>query len=379
MMDLHNDHNVYILGAGFSADRGMPLINNFMFRMRDAHEWLLQQNRTVEAAAITAVLEFRKEAASAAYRIKINLENIEELFSLASASGDRDNNLSESIRIAIAATLDFCSTNQPEANINIRALQENPIPSFKKHEGAPSAYGIDYKNIPTYKYYLDSMLGLQGLPKGENTLISFNYDTIVEDALACMEVGFTYGFNDTDAEYQSSRFKVGNLGVKLLKLHGSINWARANDPKDSEGKLIVYDSCSDVLNHDATPDLIPPTWSKNFDGGLETIWTHALKAIESATRIIVIGFSVPETDTHFKYLLAAGLQNNISARDIVFVNPESNGILESRINALFTNPESSRVRQIKRSTSAFLLSPSGISDQDSIFSCGRGIRNNGRF
>lgn len=376
-MDLHNDHNVYILGAGFSANRGIPLINNFMFRMRDAHEWLFQKNRKIEADAIAKVLEFRKEAASAAYRIKINLENIEELFSLASASGDKDNNLSEAIRIAIAATLDFCSINQPEKNIHIRSSQA--IPSFKNY-GGESAYGqFEYKEIPTYRYFLDSMLGSEGQPRGENTFISFNYDTIVEDSLTSMEVGFTYGFDTKDVAYQTSRLKLDDSGIKLLKLHGSINWARANYPDLSDEKLIVYDSYSELLKQNTTPDLIPPTWRKNFDGGLETIWAHALKAIESATRIIVIGFSVPETDTHFKYLMAAGLQNNISARDIIFVNPADDGILESRISTLFTNPESSRVRQIKKSTFDFLLSPNGFADQDCINSCGRGIHISGRY
>ena len=30
---------------------------------------------------------------------------------------------------------------------------------------------------------------------------------------------------------------------------------------------------------------------------------------------------MPPTDTHFKYLLIAGLQNNISLRKLLFVNP----------------------------------------------------------
>jgi len=36
---------------------------------------------------------------------------------------------------------------------------------------------------------------------------------------------------------------------------------------------------------------------------------------------------MPRTDTHFKYLIAAGLQRNISLRKFVFVNP---GVAESR-------------------------------------------------
>ena len=36
----YNDHNVYILGAGFAAEAGLPLIKDFMNRMRDAAAWL---------------------------------------------------------------------------------------------------------------------------------------------------------------------------------------------------------------------------------------------------------------------------------------------------------------------------------------------------
>ena len=35
----YNDQNVYILGAGFSAEAGLPLIKDFMNRMRDAAAW----------------------------------------------------------------------------------------------------------------------------------------------------------------------------------------------------------------------------------------------------------------------------------------------------------------------------------------------------
>ena len=32
----HSDHNVYIFGAGFAAEAGLPVIKDFMNRMRDA-------------------------------------------------------------------------------------------------------------------------------------------------------------------------------------------------------------------------------------------------------------------------------------------------------------------------------------------------------
>ena len=85
-LDIHNDHNVYILGAGFSVDAGLPVISNFLTKTRDAYDWLQARGRNAEAEAVQTVLRFRHDAASAALRIRIDPENIEELFSLASAS-----------------------------------------------------------------------------------------------------------------------------------------------------------------------------------------------------------------------------------------------------------------------------------------------------
>src|SRR5882672_7813554 len=83
-----NDHNVYILGAGFAVEAGLPVIFDFMNRMRDAAAWLAEQGgRDKEVDAIEEVLDFRLRAAGAAYRTPIDVENVEELFSLASARG----------------------------------------------------------------------------------------------------------------------------------------------------------------------------------------------------------------------------------------------------------------------------------------------------
>ena len=62
----HNDHNVYILGAGFAAEAGLPLIYDFMNRMRDAAAWLAEHGgRDPEVNAIEEVLDFRLRAAAA--------------------------------------------------------------------------------------------------------------------------------------------------------------------------------------------------------------------------------------------------------------------------------------------------------------------------
>ena len=56
--------NVYLLGAGFSADAGLPTIADFLNQMRDSTDWLGQQGRQAELTAVEAVLEFRPGGAA---------------------------------------------------------------------------------------------------------------------------------------------------------------------------------------------------------------------------------------------------------------------------------------------------------------------------
>jgi hypothetical protein len=345
MSELHNDHNVYILGAGFSAERGLPMVKDFMFKMRDALDWLDHQKRKDEIEAIRKVLEFRGGAASAAYRVKIDLENIEELFSLASAS-TKSNDLSDSIRIAIAATLDYCGSENRITSIyrldgrdEISILNSYRVPQAPN---VPTHSPFTYE-VPEYEYYLRSALGFQEMAERKTSFISFNYDTVVEEAFFKLGVKFSYGFGRGDIDYEAEQLGLDDAGILLLKLHGSINWGRRRAATSGAGKLTICDSYEKARSLGATPDLIPPTWRKVFDGYLEDVWQNALDAIRTATRIIVIGFSVPQTDNHFKYLLAAGLQSNISLRDVIFVNPDNEKIMPQRIDALFTNPLYSRV------------------------------------
>ena len=100
----------------------MPLVHDFLEKMRQSHPWLLGKGRNAEASAVSEVLKFRGEATSAAYWIPMDLDNIEELFSLASAYPDK---IGRSVRLAIAATLDFSRSTQIEAPIQIELSTDN--------------------------------------------------------------------------------------------------------------------------------------------------------------------------------------------------------------------------------------------------------------
>jgi hypothetical protein len=332
-----------------------------MHYMRDAHEWLEREGRKAEVTAVGNVLDYRLKATPAAYRLPLDLENIEELFSLASAGKD---DRTDDIRRAIAATIDYSESRvaEPMSQFFIESPSKLvPLPSAV-FDRKLLAEGDDRQitaEAPTYHLAIAGLLGLLNTPRprAENTFISFNYDLVAERALSALGVPFHYGFEHRTYTYHPlarRRLRVtGDQGVALLKLHGSINWAY---PRRVRGKLTVYGSYEDVRADSFVPHLVPPTWRKIFDGTFAHVWEKAREKISQATRLVVIGFSMPPTDLHFKYLLASGLQDSLSLREVVFVdkNPDE---VEKRARALFGDLNRQPAVRIVRSDAAqFALS-----------------------
>jgi hypothetical protein len=86
--------------------------------------------------------------------------------------------------------------------------------------------------------------------------------------------------------------------------------------------------------------LLLQPWQKALAEHLSAIWDDSVVALRTATRVIILGYSIPPTDQHFRYLLAAGLQDNISLRKVFFVNPalgkeQMKNQLENRLMGLF--------------------------------------------
>ena len=88
--------------------------------------------------------------------------------------------------------------------------------------------------------------------------------------------------------------------IRLIKLHGSINWK----VDDSNETFIV-----------------PPTWNKS-DQRIRRLWEIAYQQLSQAKRIIVVGYSFPETDIYVKSLLGLAINNNQQLQTVVFINPD---------------------------------------------------------
>lgn len=358
----YNDHNVYILGAGFSAEAGLPVIKDFMNRMRDAAAWLEEQGgREQEVQAIERVLEFRLRAAAAAYRVPLNVENVEELFSLASASAGEG--LAEDMALAIAATLDYArSTAPPLAEHQCFTLGILDVPDWTKPPNwlPPPAHiqqqvqsgqlKGQWSGCPPYEFYLGVMCGYFNKrgPNRRDTIITFNYDLLIEESLQALAVPFGYGCEVSRDKSAETMVRTDvEAKIQVLKLHGSISWTAFSnylfspDEEEHHARPLqlgqaedwelptskgypgprVFGSYSELRAKRLHPLLVPPTWRKDIGVDLSATWQAAVTELRTATRIIMLGYSVPPTDQHFKFLLAAGLQDNISLRKVFFVNP----------------------------------------------------------
>jgi len=77
------------------------------------------------------------------------------------------------------------------------------------------------------------------------------------------------------------------------------------------------------------------------------IWNAAGKALEEAEKLVFIGFSFPESDTHIRYFLAANLFENVDLRPIVIVDPNADKIYTRLKNSNFGTHFTNRLRPIK--------------------------------
>jgi len=175
----------------------------------------------------------------------------------------------------------------------------------------------------------------------EYSFITFNYDLCLDYALHFHRFGYDYCLTGAKGSGRSP----------LLKLHGSINWGVADDgeivPKYvSEARFDLYPGLDHVFYNlgstlhlkehkgsklNGPPVIVPPTWNKNsYHGQLSNVWAVAAEELSEAENIFIIGYSLPETDSFFRYLYALGSESKKRLRNFVVINPDDSGVTKER-------------------------------------------------
>jgi len=332
MLDNIQDHNVYNLGAGFSKDAGAPLIHDFLDRAREFYDNPDSALDCQEREQFERVFKFKREVAKAREKFRIDLDNVEQLFGLVEMS-QRLESASPATRDAtvylIAKTLQLALTDssiRPQVRMGL-ARDYAPQASFIPYVH-PQAGGEVF-DTDIYTHFALLLSGKyddqKKLASRSNTAITFNYDLIVDDALS--RVGAKPGYELADAVFDEPN--QNSTAVPLLKLHGSTNWAICECNRiqvlgqkvTSNPEMFRSMRCSKCQKPGLRLLLVPPSWDKSdYSQIMRPVWKKAVEAIKTATRICVIGYSMPETDAFFKFLLALGLAENDRLYKLIVVD-----------------------------------------------------------
>ena len=187
----------------------------------------------------------------------------------------------------------------------------------------------------------------------EAVVITLNYDTLVEKAardLTVSEKKNALHPTDIYPPYFAnivSRSGAGMWGseviptFRLLKLHGSVNW-HYSGREDFHGETIFFSDvpefgpAGDEAARDATSRrlrnmaadketlLIPPVAEKTTYFNNETVralWKDAAAALQDATALYIIGYSLPISDLGMRFFLAGNSPDTDSPIHVVDIDP----------------------------------------------------------
>lgn len=183
------------------------------------------------------------------------------------------------------------------------------------------------------------------------SIITLNYDTLLEEAFAFLYPDYSaidYCIKLINYDYESGLIDPFNwwdnpreelivwgdsnpIPIKILKIHGSINWKYCStckkilltpwqtnidlnigsfyEPIFEINNPLIYCCPYDKNNFESL--IIQPSYIKELSNPIiYTIYKEALNEIKKSKKIVFIGYSFPEADIHIKALLKQGLINN---------------------------------------------------------------------
>ncbi|WP_333871369.1 hypothetical protein [Desulforamulus putei] len=186
--------------------------------------------------------------------------------------------------------------------------------------------------------------------KPGDTVISFNYELLMDYALHHLERNDTrwhikdgYGIScdhltgSYDKRNLPAGAVAGGSNVKLLKLHGSLNWLYcpqcgqlyAYEHRDARGQSVIINGMANMIQctteyccHRLSRVIIPPTLMKNYQSipFIPELWQQARQALQRASEIIVIGYSFPTTDFRSNWMFRKAMVDNKCLKKVTIVD-----------------------------------------------------------
>jgi len=288
---------VYILGAGFSAPAGIPVVRNFLERAHDLYD-----SKPEVYGHFEPVFTRIKEMASVKNYFDIDTENIEEMLSMlemAEYAGHSDAKTEFQRFIC-----DVISAYTPSIR---RATEKSDDIRQWAFGGSDILRGYGrfvagVCGLILRRHEGDSYSFSTGGAAANYTIVSLNYDRLLENTVRFFELEGNLSPDNGFVVLPSAKSEVESKGrCVLAKLHGGVE----SGPKG----------------------IVPPTWNKGRNDKIAAAWKHAYSALSRAHRIRILGYSLPDNDAHFRYLLRAAAEHsqNLKSVDVLCVDDaESN-------------------------------------------------------
>lgn len=298
------DRVVYVLGAGFSAPLGLPVMNDFLLKSKDMY---FEDQR--KYSHFNTVFNKIKKMGVCKNYYETDLFNIEDILSILEMV-----ELLGRISSAKAFRKYICDVIQYYTRDGMKFIQYFPSNWHGFIFGENSSwnpYGYFFGNIHNISFQRmnENDPKSQPLCKKSNcgtyySIVTLNYDRIPE--MICefinkyyapdKKISFAYNIDGVDNQECAEPF--------LAKLHGST---------------------------EAENSIIAPTWNKaNIEVNAKRSWKLAYKVLSEANHIRILGYSLPITDAYVKYLLrsAAIDSPHLKSLDVICLDP--NNIVRNR-------------------------------------------------
>lgn len=168
---------------------------------------------------------------------------------------------------------------------------------------------------------------LEKLKEGD-TIITFNYDLIIEESFSSAGLWNPidgYGIQTsaktkgwTKRWLNRKEYKKGDKSkISLLKLHGSLNWQVHPTGVTIRLKPKPYNvSKNKEKTRFEKISILPPGWNKRIDRNpYKKFWRAARLQLEKCKTLIILGYSLPETDLLAHALLAEVVRARVAKKN----------------------------------------------------------------
>jgi hypothetical protein len=183
----------------------------------------------------------------------------------------------------------------------------------------------------------------------DDTILTFNYDTLIEESfddnpLWTPRGGYGEGIYGVNLDWAKRWFserpnaKGKTSHILLLKLHGSLNWTYGTAGIRLKPRPYVVRARGGYPSVEKV-SILPPGWNKRVDKNpYRKLWQDARLRLEQCRTLVIIGYSLPDTDRLANALFAEVSRHRDACNNLLkqFHLADPNAIVKQKLVDLFT-------------------------------------------